>query len=131
VISAHQQCELFALPNREINGEAEGFGIVLLEAQACGKPVIAGDSGGTVEAVNAPHSGRIVRHDHPGELVSTIIALLRDDAQREQMGRVGREWVVRKFDLDVLRQEADAVFSQTSACNVKARGAGAAVSALR
>jgi phosphatidylinositol alpha-1,6-mannosyltransferase len=113
---AYQQCDLFALPNCEIDGEAEGFGIVLLEAQSCGKPVIAGDSGGTVEAVNTPHSGRIIRHNHANELVETIRELLRDDAQREQMGQVGRNWVVNNFDLEVMAQQAEAMFSGAMAC---------------
>ena len=130
VRSAHQQCDLFALPNREINGETEGFGIVLLEAQACGIPVIAGDSGGTAEAVNAPHSGRIVRQDHPDELAKTISELLRDDAQRERMGQAGREWAVENFDWQVLMQEADCIFSEAAECSAKTRALGAASSAV-
>jgi len=42
LIHCYQQCDLFALPNREVNGDFEGFGMVLLEAQACGRPVLAG-----------------------------------------------------------------------------------------
>ena len=60
LLRAYQQCDLFALPNRTVNGDTEGFGIVLLEAQACGKPVIAGNSGGTADAVNSPESGLIL-----------------------------------------------------------------------
>src|SRR5262249_56405909 len=37
LIRCYQQCDLFALPNRRIGWDFEGFGIVLLEAQACGK----------------------------------------------------------------------------------------------
>jgi phosphatidylinositol alpha-1,6-mannosyltransferase len=51
LIECYQQCDLFVLPNREVDGDFEGFGMVLLEAQACGKPVIAGDSGGTAETM--------------------------------------------------------------------------------
>ena len=45
LVACYQQCDLFALPNRQVGWDFEGFGIVLLEAQACGKPVIAGRSG--------------------------------------------------------------------------------------
>ncbi len=46
LLRAYQQCDLFALPNRRVNSDIEGFGMVLVEAQACGKAVIAGNSGG-------------------------------------------------------------------------------------
>lgn len=44
-------CDLFAMPNRDINGDNEGFGMVFIEAAACGKPSLAGDAGGTGSAV--------------------------------------------------------------------------------
>ena len=44
-------CDVFAMPNREIDGDNEGFGLVFLEAAACGKPSLAGDAGGTGSAV--------------------------------------------------------------------------------
>ena len=47
LVNCYQQCDLFVLPNRQVGWDIEGFGMVLLEAQACGKPVIAGASGGT------------------------------------------------------------------------------------
>src|SRR6185436_3012049 len=53
LVQYYQQCDLFALPNRQVNWDFEGFGIVLLEAQACGRAVIAGASGGTAEAIQA------------------------------------------------------------------------------
>ena len=44
-------CDVFAMPNREINGDNEGFGMVFIEAAACGKPSLAGEAGGTGSAV--------------------------------------------------------------------------------
>ena len=39
------------MPNRDINGDTEGFGMVFIEAAACGKPSVAGLAGGTAAAV--------------------------------------------------------------------------------
>ena len=47
----YNACEVFIRPNREINGDTEGFGMVFIEVAACGKPAIAGQSGGTGAAV--------------------------------------------------------------------------------
>jgi phosphatidylinositol alpha-1,6-mannosyltransferase len=44
----YNTCDIFILANRTLeDGDVEGFGMVFLEASSCGKPVIAGDSGGT------------------------------------------------------------------------------------
>lgn len=47
----YNACDVFAMPNREINGDTEGFGMVFLEAAACRKPAVAGSAGGTGAAV--------------------------------------------------------------------------------
>jgi phosphatidylinositol alpha-1,6-mannosyltransferase len=111
---AYQQCDLFVLPNREVEGDVEGFGMVLLEAQSCGKAVIAGDSGGTAEAVNSPNSGLIVDCREPVRLADTIRTLLLDDRRRTQMGAAGRRWVVEHFDWNALRLSAGELFACAS-----------------
>lgn len=47
----YNTCYVFAMPNREINGDNEGFGMVFLVAAACGKPAIAGHDGGIGSAI--------------------------------------------------------------------------------
>ena len=47
----YNACDVFAMPNREIDGDTEGFGMVFIEAAACCKPSVAGDAGGTGDAV--------------------------------------------------------------------------------
>jgi len=114
LVSAYQQCDVFAMPNHEVQGDFEGFGIVFLEAQACGKPVIAGDSGGTVEAINSPRSGLIIRNGQSDELSQTLIDLFLDRERRERMGRAGRDWVEMNFDWRLLVKEACRVFAGAS-----------------
>lgn len=83
--------------------EQEGFGIVFLEAAACGVPQVAGDSGGAAEAVADGESGVVIHQPDDAEQVAAAIeALLDDDAQRARMAAAGRERVVRQFSYDVL-----------------------------
>jgi phosphatidylinositol alpha-1,6-mannosyltransferase len=113
LIECYQQCDLFVLPNRTVGRDIEGFGIVLLEAQACGKPVIAGASGGTAETMRIPETGRVVSCDGPEEVAVLVAELLRDRDRREAMGRAGRQWVVDNFDWEVLCRQAAALFRLT------------------
>jgi phosphatidyl-myo-inositol dimannoside synthase len=98
LLRCYQQCDLFVLPNREVHGDFEGFGMVLVEAQACGQPVIAGSSGGTRETMRVGKTGLIVDCTRPEPLAQAIGDLLLDPARREAMGRAGRQWVESHFD---------------------------------
>lgn len=100
LLHAYQQCDLFVLPNRSVAGDFEGFGMVLLEAQACGRPVIAGASGGTAEAVRAGDTGLIIDCAQPETLATAVTGLLQDPPLRQRMGAEGRRWVERCFDFD-------------------------------
>jgi phosphatidylinositol alpha-1,6-mannosyltransferase len=113
LIECYQQCDLFVLPNRQVGWDFEGFGIVLLEAQACGKPVIAGRSGGTSEAVQPSLTGELVSCDEPDELADAVVELLENPDRRAAMGSCGREWVVRCFDWKLLADQAFDLFSAT------------------
>ena len=66
LVQCYQQCDLFVLPNRQVGRDIEGFGMVLLEAQSCGKPVIAGASGGTAETMQPGETGYVVPCDAAG-----------------------------------------------------------------
>jgi phosphatidylinositol alpha-1,6-mannosyltransferase len=110
LIHCYQQCDLFALPNREVNGDFEGFGMVLLEAQACGRPVLAGTSGGTAETLLPGKTGRVVRCEQTEPLARAVIDLLSDRQKLETMGQAARQWVVERFDWKVLSRQASELF---------------------
>jgi hypothetical protein len=93
LIECYQQCDLFALPNRQVGRDIEGFGMVLLEAQACGKPVLAGASGGTAETMHVPTTGQVVCCDAPEPLAAAVSELLADRELLAQMAAVGRRAV--------------------------------------
>jgi phosphatidyl-myo-inositol dimannoside synthase len=100
LVRAYQQADVFILPNRTVAGDFEGFGIVLLEAQACGCAVIAGSSGGTREAIRPDETGLIIDCTQPAEIAAAVSALLSDAERRRQMGAQGRRWVEHAFDFD-------------------------------
>jgi phosphatidylinositol alpha-1,6-mannosyltransferase len=105
----YQQCDLFALPNRQVGPNFEGFGMVLLEAQACGKPVIAGASGGTAETMRIPETGRLVDCVGSDLLAGAVLELLADPAELRRMGERAREWALG-FDWPEVAKKAAAVF---------------------
>jgi phosphatidylinositol alpha-1,6-mannosyltransferase len=110
LIRCYQQCDLFVLPNRDVNGDFEGFGMVLLEAQACGKPVVAGASGGTAETMSIPETGHVVLCDRPDELAELVTRLLADEPLRATMGEAARAWAVERFSWESLSRQAHELF---------------------
>jgi phosphatidyl-myo-inositol dimannoside synthase len=110
MIQCYQQCDLFVLPNRQDGADIEGFGIVLVEAQACGKPVIAGASGGTAETMRVPDTGHIIPCEGFEALAATVSKLLVDEPLRARMGTSAREWAASRFDWDVLTRQAARLF---------------------
>lgn len=83
--------------------EQEGFGIVFVEAAAAGVPSVAGDSGGSAEAVADGKTGVVVRRpDAPAMAADALAALLADDGRRTTMGREARRRAEVEFSYDVL-----------------------------
>ena len=97
--------DVFAMMCRNRWGglEQEGFGIVFVEAGACGVPQIAGESGGAAEAVLDGVTGYVM--DHPTDvagLAARIDTILTDDALRASMGAASRARACAEFNYDVL-----------------------------
>jgi glycosyltransferase involved in cell wall biosynthesis len=75
----------------------EGLPLAVLEAMACGLPVLATEAPGHVDAVEAEVTGRLVPLDDAPGLAAAAALLLRDPALRARMGRAGRERVEQRF----------------------------------
>ena len=105
MLAYYQSCDLFALPNRRVKNDDEGFGMVLLEAQSCGKPVLAGNAGGTRETLTE-QTGVIVECTSPEPLARAVIVLLQDGERLKRMGMAGREHVTQRFSWKELAEQA-------------------------
>jgi phosphatidylinositol alpha-1,6-mannosyltransferase len=98
--------------NRWAGLEQEGFGIVFVEAAACGVPSVAGDSGGAAEAVADGETGIVVQQPDDAEQVAAALArLLDDDALRARMGAAARTRAETQFSYDRLAARLDAALS--------------------
>jgi phosphatidylinositol alpha-1,6-mannosyltransferase len=96
--------DVFAMCCRERWGglEAEGFGIVFLEAAASGVPAVAGRSGGAGEAVDDGSTGFVVDPGDAGAVAGALERLLADPALRRRMGAAARARAEHAFSYDTL-----------------------------
>lgn len=109
----YRRAHVFVMPAREIPGDAsvEGFGIVYLEASASGLPVVAGRSGGAVEAVKDGETGLLVPPDDPEALAQGLHRLLSSPALRDRMGRAGRRWATEEMNWDRAARQVHALLT--------------------
>jgi phosphatidylinositol alpha-1,6-mannosyltransferase len=93
----YNACDVFIMSSREERSRrgvlAEGFGLALLEATACGKPVVAGRSGGVPDAVQEGVSGLLVNPSDSDEIAVAVVRLLSKPGLASSFSRNGRKWV--------------------------------------
>lgn len=92
LVSLYHACEVFALLPRNESWHFEGFGLVFLEAGACGKPVVASRSGGVSDAVRGNETGLLVDENDPSSAANAIVRLLTDAALARRLGSAGKDW---------------------------------------
>ena len=93
--------DIFIMPSRRIGDDFEGFGIVYLEANLAGKPVIAGEAGGVRDAVRDGRNGLMVNSDSPEDIKEAVIRLFNDAELRTKLGTFGRQRAIRDFSWEV------------------------------
>jgi glycogen(starch) synthase len=98
--AVYNAADIFALPSIQ-----EGQGIVLLEAQACAKPVVAFNIGGVNEAVSNSETGLLVKLGNTNEFADALLKLLSDKILLEKLGANGRRFVVENFTWDISAQK--------------------------
>lgn len=90
-------CDVFAMPNREIDGDNEGFGMVFIEAAACGKPSLAGRAGGTGSAVLDNQTGLRVDGESARAVADGLRRLLTQPGWAAELGQRALQRVQREF----------------------------------
>ena len=103
--------DVFVMPSHvnEAQCDVEGFGIVFLEANACGKPVVGGRSGGIPDAIVEGETGLLVDPLSPQAVADALGRLLDDPALARRLGEQGRTRALQDFAWPVVGARIRAV----------------------
>ncbi len=93
----YAQSDVMVHPSAPFEGWEEQWGLLMLQAQACGTPVIATKIGSLEETVLDGKTGILIDSNKPEEIFRAMKKLLSDDSLRNSMGRAGREYIIQHF----------------------------------
>jgi glycosyltransferase involved in cell wall biosynthesis len=103
---------IFVLPSRR----PEPFGLALLEALAQGVACVASDAGGPRDLIRPDETGLLVPPGDPGALADALERLLRSSTLRERLGQAAAVDVRRRFSVEQLLDEVEAVYGSVMGC---------------
>lgn len=106
--------EVYLGVSRQADSNVEGFGISLVEASACGIPVVAGRSGGIPDAVREGETGLLVDPTDAGEVAAAVERVLGDKVLARKLGSGGRQAVETYFNWDRVTREMIAIADEFS-----------------
>ena len=96
LVRCFQTSDLLIMPNRPVEGDMEGFGVVMLEAGACGTPTVAADLEGIRDVITAGRNGALVPHGQADAFAAAILSMESDAAVRRRV----RDHTVSNFSWD-------------------------------
>lgn len=91
---------------------SEPFGRSLVEANACGVPIVAARVGGMAKLIEHGKNGLLVEQGDAGELTEAVVSLLYDDHRRSTMGAAGRKFVVDHFSWDRINADLNSQYQR-------------------
>lgn len=109
LVRLYQDCDALLFPSR-----LEGFGLVALEAQACGLPVIATNGSSLVEVIAHDNTGLLCASNDVEAFVTAVKRLASDDNVRCHMGSAGRERAIQYFSEDVQANQYKKIYDNLS-----------------
>ena len=115
--ASYAALDVFAMPCRtRLAGlDVEGLGIVYLEAQATGVPVIGGRSGGAPEAIRDGRTGVVVDGTSVDDVAEVAERLLADAELRRVLGSAGRQWAEERWSWDVIAADFERLLTDVAA----------------
>lgn len=93
----YAECDIYVQPSI-----VEPFGIAVLEAMACAKPVVGTRVGGMKDTIHDGETGYLVQEENPSQLAKKIILVASDKSLMENMGRSAEERAIGLFDLRII-----------------------------
>jgi glycosyltransferase involved in cell wall biosynthesis len=104
-LAALRDADVFVLPSY-----SENFGIVVVEALACGLPVVISDQVNIHAEISAAGAGRVIQCD-AGQVADALEAVLHDPEAASHMGQRGKELVAARYQWDAVAQEFEALYA--------------------
>lgn len=111
-------CDIFVMPSKTVDIDYESFGIVYAEANACGKPVIGGKSGGVEDAVIDGVTGLLVNPDNVEEISQALLCLLTDQEHARELGENGRRRVKEELNWASVGRKIEEILQETVTATV-------------
>lgn len=113
VIEWMQKADIFCLPSiTASSGDAEGLGMVFLEAGLCKLPVVATNSGGIPEVVIDGKTGFLVPERNSEKLAEKLLLLLKNKNLRETMGENARNVIKERFDINRQTEKLEEIYKE-------------------
>ncbi len=114
LLEIYSSASLFVLPSIvNKKGETEGLGMVLLEAMACGLPVIGSNVGGIPDVIKDGETGLLARQKAPESLTEKITLVFSDTYLRQRLVENGYRFVKENFSWDVIAEKFIGIYRET------------------
>lgn len=117
-ISKYYNCiDILVVPSRTTKSWKEQFGRVLIEAMACGVPVIGSSSGEIPNIIRKTGGGLIFPEKNTKDLAEKICELLKNDGKRKELGKKGHEKVIKLYSYEVVAKKFYELYRQILSSN--------------
>jgi glycosyltransferase involved in cell wall biosynthesis len=105
IVKSYHEMDIVVIPSI-----IESFGVVALEASACGIPVIASDIQGLRETVNDSETGFLIPPEDPDSIAEKLEILIKSHKLRVEMGKMGRKFVEDRYSWDVIAGQMESLY---------------------